>query len=94
MHICINKLPIIGQCQAIIWTNADISLIQTLGIRHEGVGWPAPAWAPGLTQREPYIIFGKTIPLQKFWRGSSCQAVDNLMIVLALCDFLNISGYL
>ena len=39
MHICISKLTIIGsdnglspdQCQAIIWTNAGILLIQTLG---------------------------------------------------------------
>ena len=36
---------------------------------HEDAGWPAPAWAPGLTQRESYLILRKTIPLQKLWRG-------------------------
>ena len=43
---------------------------QWLGaMTHEDAGWPAPAWAPGLTQRESYLILRKTIPLQKLWRG-------------------------
>ena len=46
---------------------------------HEDAGWSAPAWAPGLTQRESYLILPNTIPPQKLWLGSSCQAVDNLM---------------
>ena len=29
----------------------------------EDAGWPAPAWAPGLTQRETFLILRKTIPL-------------------------------
>ena len=31
MHICIGKLTIIGSDKAIIWTNAGILLIRTLG---------------------------------------------------------------
>ena len=28
----------------------------------EDAGWPAPAWAPGLTQRESFLVLRKTIP--------------------------------
>ena len=45
MHICISKLAIIGsdnglspgQCQAIIWTNAEILLIGLLGTNLNGI---------------------------------------------------------
>ena len=37
---------------------------QWLGaVTHEDAGWPAPAWATGLTQRESFLILRKTIPL-------------------------------
>ena len=39
---------------------------QCLGaVTHEDVGWPAPAWVPGLTQQESFLILQKTIPLQE-----------------------------
>ena len=50
---------------------------------HEDADWPAPAWAPGITQWESYLILRKTIPLQKLGRGAvlsrgSCEVVNNL----------------
>ena len=43
---------------------------QWLGtVTHEDAGWPDPARAPGLTQRESFLILRKTIPLQKLLRG-------------------------
>ena len=54
---------------------------QWLGaMTHEDAGWPAPAWAPGLTQRESYLILRKTTLSRSSGGGSSCQAVDDLMV--------------
>ena len=54
---------------------------QWLGaMTHEDAGWPAPAWAPGLTQRESYLILRKTTLSRSSGGGSSCRAVDKLMV--------------
>ena len=33
-------------------------------VTHEDAGWPASAWAPGLTQRKSFLVLRKTSPLQ------------------------------
>ena len=66
IHICINKLTIIGsdnglspgQCQAIIWTNAAVFLIQSLGT----------IFSESLRRQTTMLVSCS----QCFWKGCIC----------------------